>query len=104
MWSRVLLGMVGKLCITLSFNEIYVWSVELNPTIVRYSIIEFAEFGIQRPVQQSMGIFTLLYTGIPEALLQYLFLEASYLVDVQTPNDILSLGYILEASQTRASI
>jgi len=35
MWSRVLLGMMGKLCITLSFNEIYIWSVELNPTIVR---------------------------------------------------------------------
>ena len=34
-WSRVALGMMGKLCITVSFNEIYLWSVELNPTVVR---------------------------------------------------------------------
>eukprot|EP00795_Rhopilema_esculentum_P015781 gene15781-7079_t len=34
-WSRVALGMMGKLCITLSFNELYLWSVELHPTVVR---------------------------------------------------------------------
>lgn len=34
-WSRVSLGMLGKLCITLSFNSLYIWSVELYPTTVR---------------------------------------------------------------------
>jgi len=34
-WSRVGLGMLGKLCITVSFNSFYIWSVELYPTIVR---------------------------------------------------------------------
>ena len=34
-WSRVALGMFGKLFITTSFNAFYVWSVELYPTTVR---------------------------------------------------------------------
>ena len=32
---RVVLGMCGKLCVTLSFDAIYTWSVELYPTDVR---------------------------------------------------------------------
>ena len=36
-WLRVTLGMMGKLCITLSFNAFYIWSVELYPTTVRYA-------------------------------------------------------------------
>ena len=33
--ARILLGMVGKLCITVSFDAIYTWSVELYPTNIR---------------------------------------------------------------------
>jgi len=34
-WSRVTLGTFGKLCICVSFNTLYIWSVEIYPTIVR---------------------------------------------------------------------
>lgn len=34
-WVRVGFGMVGKLFITLAFSGIYVWSVELYPTVIR---------------------------------------------------------------------
>jgi len=32
---RVVVGMIGKLSITISFNAIYTWSVELHPTVIR---------------------------------------------------------------------
>ena len=34
-WSRVTLGMIGKLFITAAFNSVYVLSVEIYPTVVR---------------------------------------------------------------------
>eukprot|EP00794_Sanderia_malayensis_P018706 gene18706-20594_t len=32
---RVCFGILGKLCITISFDSIYTWSVELYPTVIR---------------------------------------------------------------------
>jgi len=32
---RVVVGMIGKLSITISFNAIYTWSVELHPIVIR---------------------------------------------------------------------
>ena len=34
-FGRIILGMLGKLCITVSFDSIYTWSVELYPTNIR---------------------------------------------------------------------
>ncbi|XP_065069180.1 solute carrier family 22 member 15-like isoform X3 [Rhopilema esculentum] len=33
--TRVVLGIIGKFCITLSFDAIYTWSLELYPTTIR---------------------------------------------------------------------
>ena len=33
--GRVVLGMLGKFSITLSFNAFYIWSAELHATVVR---------------------------------------------------------------------
>ena len=32
---RLTLGMIGKFCITMSFDSIYTWSTELYPTVTR---------------------------------------------------------------------
>ncbi|XP_057314092.1 solute carrier family 22 member 3-like [Hydractinia symbiolongicarpus] len=34
-YVRVVIGLLGKMCITLSFDAIYTWSVEIYPTAVR---------------------------------------------------------------------
>ena len=41
---RVIGGMTGKLFISLAFTAIYVWSVELHPTVVRTQGMSFASF------------------------------------------------------------
>ncbi|XP_066923513.1 solute carrier family 22 member 4-like [Clytia hemisphaerica] len=34
-WIRVAFGMLGKLSVTLAFSALFVWSVELYPTVIR---------------------------------------------------------------------
>ena len=41
---RVIVGMIGKLGISVSFDAIYTWSVELHPTIIRYAFIKQLRF------------------------------------------------------------
>ena len=38
---RVILGMIGKLCISISFNTISIWGIELFPTVVRAQAVGF---------------------------------------------------------------
>ncbi len=39
--GRVALGMLGKFAASLYFNAFYIWSAELNATVVRYVYVFF---------------------------------------------------------------
>ena len=41
--GRVALGMLGKFAASLYFNAFYIWSAELNATVVRYVYVFFAQ-------------------------------------------------------------
>ena len=64
-WLRVSFGMMGKLCITLSFNAFYIWSVELYPTVVRYISNSFGKSeNITRILQWNLCLY-LVFTKVP---------------------------------------
>lgn len=70
-WIMIALSMIGKLCISAAFGEIYIYTGELFPTVVRSLIMSSCSFGARMGSNTSPFMYNLVGLNMFLVILMY---------------------------------
>ncbi|VVD02745.1 unnamed protein product [Leptidea sinapis] len=100
-WLQTSLNLLGKLCISMAFSSIYIYTSELYPTSVRHSMVAMCSMAGRVGQMNYMASLPYLIFGVMAAIAGLLMLLTPETLHIQLPDTVKQAEAIAVAPRTK---